>query len=62
MSKKQRKHARAPSAAVCAVMEDRGYTAVREMVKQSEYICASCSRIARQMEHLCEPERLDRES
>jgi hypothetical protein len=59
MPKKSKKDRGERAKRLCAVIENKGYTGTRELVREPEYICVRCGRAANQMASLCSPEALE---
>lgn len=58
MARRNRRVIGKRSKRLCVQIQNKGYTGVREAVRDPEHICTLCSRVARQQEILCDPDKL----
>ena len=58
MARRNRRSIGKRSKRLCAQIQNKGYTGVREAVRNPAHICTTCSRVARHQEILCDPDKL----
>ena len=55
---RSRKKSTGKKTQICFVVEEKGYTAVREQVAGATHYCRSCGRVAQPAEALCSPVKI----